>query len=295
MKKFRGTFTVLVTPFTKNDELDEEGLRNNIDWLIEQGIHGIDTSGSTAECAQLSEDERKEEIKITVDQVNGRVPVLAGTGGASTKETIKWTKYAKDVGADGAMIINPWYCLPNAEESFNHFKSVAETVDIPIMLYNNPDMSGVDMKSDLVVKLAEIDNISYIKESSSDILRVRDIIQLAGDKMAVFCGSDNWQFQTFVVGAKGWVSGMSHVVPKLASNLFELVDKKDIDGARKVYFKLAPLSRFMDFPNWVQRIKAALNMMGKAAGAPRKPRLPIKKEERACLQKILKDLRILPT
>jgi 4-hydroxy-tetrahydrodipicolinate synthase len=294
-KKFRGTYVPTTTPFTSKDKLDKDGLRSNIDWLIEQGVHGIICSGSTGEPAQLTEDERKDVIFLTVNYVNERVPVLAGTGAPSTWETIKWTKYAKDVGADGAMIINPWYAAPDQEELYQHFKAVVEAVDIPIMLYNNVSVSGVDVKAPTIARMADANIIRHIKDSSGDILRISEIRLHVGDRVTVFYGGDGFPFEAFMIGAEGWVTALGNIVPKMASELFTLaVDKRDIDAARKLYVKMAALCRFINSnTRWIQRVKAGLDLMGQSGGPLRKPRLSATAEEKAELRKILKDLKIV--
>lgn len=295
MKKFRGTFVVVTTPFGAFDTLDDEGLRGNIDWYIEEGIHGIVCTGSTGEFDCLSDDEREEVVKIVVDQVNHRVPVLAGSAGRSTSETVRWSKYAEDIGADGVMIAPPYYCLPSDDELFEHYKIVAEATDIPIMIYNNPFTTGVDMKPDLVAKCAEIENISYTKESSGDVKRVHRIIQLTGEKMTVFCGWDDLALESIVVGAQGWIAAVANIVPSMAKDLFELVaDEGDLLRGRQLYYRILPLCSFLEEGKFVQKTKAAQNMIGKTTGGlPRRPRLPITKEEEEKLKKIISDLGIL--
>jgi len=163
MGKLSGTFTVMVTPFTQDEQLDEKGFRKNIDWYIDEGIHGVICAASTGEFANLSKEEHRRVIDITVDQVNGKVPVIAGTAANSTREAIEMTRYAKDAGADVVIIVAPFYGLPAQEELYQHYRVISDEVDIPIMIYNNPWYTGVDMMPSLVERLSAIDNISYIK------------------------------------------------------------------------------------------------------------------------------------
>ena len=164
MKKLSGAFTVMVTPFTPDEALDTEGFRENIDWNIEEGIHGVICLGSTGEFANLTVDERKRIIDLTVDQVRGRVPIIAGTAANSTRETVEMTRYAKDAGVDAALIVAPFYGLPTQEDLYEHYKSISENVSIPIMVYNNPGFSGVDMLPPLIERLAAMITSCILKK-----------------------------------------------------------------------------------------------------------------------------------
>lgn len=293
MKEFKGTFVVTITPFTQDDILDEEGLRANIDWYIKEGIHGIACTGSTGEFVALTEQERKRIVEITIDQVNNRVPVLVGTCGCTTRDTIKWSKHARDAGADGIMIVHPYYHRPDDDELYEHYKKIAQAVDIPIMLYNNPFTTGVDASPELVARLAkEFDNISYVKESSGSIRRVQDIIRLAGDDMTVFCGDDTLAFESFVLGARGWIAASANLIPKKCAQLFELVEKGNITEARNLWFNILPLTNAVEgWGKFVQTNKKGLDLLGKAGGPSlRGPKLDLAKEQETELRKMLSDL-----
>ena len=293
MKKFEGTYVVTVTPMTSSEELNLEALGNNVEYFIENGVHGIVVGGSTGEFAALSVEEHKNIIDVVVDQVNGRIPVIAGTAACSTKLVIELTEYAQNAGADGAMIVPPFYTKLDEREVYEHFRTVAESVDIPIMLYNNPWTSKVDMQPSLIAKLAEIDNILYVKESTGDITRVWKIINLAGDKITVFCGSDNLALESFLMGARGWVCVAANIIPKHASRLYELACKeKDLEKARALYAEILPLLNFLEGTGkFSQLSKAGLEMSGRKAGPVRKPLLPIDGEEKHKLKIILKKIR----
>lgn len=290
----------MVTPFKKDGSLDEEALRQNIDWYIEQGAPGVICTWSTGEFETLSDDEFKRVIKVTVDQVNGRVPVIAGTSATSTWKAKELSKLAEDSGVDGVMVVPPYYYYPKEDEIIEHYREVAGAINIPIMVYNNPWTSKVDMKPPLIAELAEIDNVGYVKESSGDIRRVEQIIRLTGEKLIVFCGSDTLPFESFVLGAQGWVSVVANIIPKEAQRLFELVsiDKK-IDEARKLFFWMLPLLDFIeDSGKIAQAAKAALNILGEKEGVPkggypRKPRLPLNEEEEKKLRDILKEMKLI--
>ena len=295
MKELKGTFVVTVTPFTTEDNLDEEGLRENIDWYIQEGIHGIACTGSTGEFVALSEEEWERVTNITIEQVNHRVPVLVGTCGGqpTTKATIKRTKYAKDAGADGVFIVHPYYSRSLEDELYDHYKRIAEAVDIPIMIYNNPFATHVDALPELLARLAkDFANIAYIKESSGQVQRVQEIISLAGDHVAVFCGDDTLAFESFVLGAKGWIAASANIIPKKCAQLFELMEKGNIAEARNLWFKIVPLTSSVEgWGRLAQTAKKALDLLGRAGGpSPRGPKLDITKEQEAQLKKMLSDL-----
>ena len=293
MKELKGTFVVTVTPFTTEDNLDEEGLRGNIDWYIQEGIHGIACTGSTGEFVALSEEEWERVTNITIEQVNHRIPVLVGTCGPTTKDTIKRTQYAKDAGADGVFIANPYYQRPNEEEFYDHYKRITEAVDIPIMIYNNPLATHVDALPELLARLAKsFANIAYIKETSGRIQRVQEIISLAGDHVAVFCGDDTLAFESFLLGAKGWIAASANIIPKKCAQLFELMEKGNIAEARNLWFKILPLTSSVEgWGRLVQTIKKGLDLLGRTGGpSPRGPKLDITKEQEAQLKKMLSDL-----
>ncbi|MBS7639886.1 MAG: 4-hydroxy-tetrahydrodipicolinate synthase [Candidatus Bathyarchaeia archaeon] len=295
MKRFEGTYVVAVTPFKPNEELDLEALKENIDYYIENGVHGVIVCGSTSEFASLSIDEHKKVVEVAVDHVNGRVPVIAGTGACSTRQVIDLTRHAKDVGADGALIVPPFYTKPKENELYEHYRRIAESVDLPIMLYNNPFTSKIDMQPPFIAKLSELPNIEYVKESSGDITRVWRIINLTGGKMTVFCGSDNLALESFLMGARGWVCVAANIFPKHTSRLFELACRENnIEKARDLYNKLLPLLNFLEETGkFAQLAKAGLEMMGKRTGPPRGPLLPPSEEEKEELKEIIEKIKMV--
>ncbi len=293
MGKLRGTFAVMVTPFTQDEQLDEKGFRKNISWYIEEGIHGVICAASTSEFASLSDEELRRSIDITVEQVNGRVPVIAGTAANSTRKTIEMTRYAKNAGADAALIVAPFYGLPNQEELYQHYKSIAETVDIPIMLYNNPWYSGVDMLSSLIERLSTIDNISYIKESTGDIKRVHEIMRRCSDRIDVWCGWDDLALECFFMGCGGWVCPTANFMPKMTVELFTLVENREYNKAKELYFKMLPLLNYMEAGQLLGKVKEAMNIIGRTGGKPRRPFLPLTDSQKAELRKMLKEVGLI--
>lgn len=290
MKKLHGTMVVMVTPFTSKDKFDEKGFRKNLDWFISEGIHGVISTGSTSEFANLSVEELKRVIDVTVEHTAGRVPVMAGTAANSTKATIELTQHAQKAGADAALIVSPFYGLPNQEELYQHFKAVSENVDIQIMLYNNPWYSGADMMPETVARLAEFDNVVYIKESTADMRRVHEIQRLCGDKLEVWCGWDDLALECFLMGCKGWVCPTANFLPKMCAELFELAEAKKYDKAREMYFKLLPFLHYLESGQLLAKTKEAMNMVGRVGGKPRRPFLPLTPKQKAELKKMLQSI-----
>jgi len=292
LKKFEGTFVVTVTPMDSKEEIDSEALKNNVEYFIENKVHGIVVGGSTGEFVTLSIKEHKAIINDVVKQVNGRIPVIAGTAACSTNRVIELTEYAKNAGADGAMIVPPFYSKLNENELFEHFRTVAENVDIPIMLYNNPWTTKVDMQPSLIARLAEIENISYVKESTGDITRIWKILSLAGENITVFCGSDNIALESFIMGAKGWICVAANFIPKQVSRLYELACiERDFKKAQVLYKRLLPSLNFLeDTGKFAQLAKAGLEIVGRKAGPVRKPLLPATDKELQMFTTILNKI-----
>jgi len=293
MEKLRGTFTVMVTPFTPDEKLDKKGFCANIDWYIEEGIHGVICLGSTGEFANLTIEERKSIIDLTVDQVKGRVPIIAGTAANSTRETVEMTKYAQDAGADAALIVAPFYGLPTQEDLYEHYKAISENVSIPIMVYNNPGFSGVDMLPPLIERLAVLDNILYLKESTGDIKRVHELLRRCGDSIDIWCGWDDLAYEFFFLGCRGWVAPIANFMPKTAAELFALAEKKAYEEAKALFFKMLPLLSYLEEGQLLAKVKEAMNMIGKTGGKPRKPFLPITEEQKGELRRMLSEVGLI--
>jgi 4-hydroxy-tetrahydrodipicolinate synthase len=291
LARWFGVYAVVCTPFTENDEVDEGTLRRHLRFLLDAGVHGVIPTGSTSEFAALSEAERKRVADITLDEVRGRVPVVVGTAAVSTRDTIMYSQYAENAGADGVMIVPPYYCHPTERELYHHYEAVAESVHLPIMLYNNPWTSGVDMQPALVARLAEIENVAYVKESSGDMRRVSEITRLCGDRLTVFCGADNLALEMFAVGIQGWVAAPANAIPRQCVQLYELAAvKKDLDKARELYLKMLPYFTALESGQFVQYVKASLEILGKPIGAPRKPLLRPAEEDYRKLEGLLRAL-----
>ncbi|WP_279483673.1 4-hydroxy-tetrahydrodipicolinate synthase [Aureimonas sp. SK2] len=273
-KTFRGVYTVMITPFDKAGRLDVETLKAFTDWQVREGIHGLIPLGSTGEFLSLSEEERVEVARTVIETAAGRVPVLIGTGAEDTREAVRLTRQAEDLGADGVMIIPPFYSTPTDDELVHHYRTIAAATKLPIMVYNNPATANVDLKPDLVARIAEIGGCDYIKESTLEVTRVRDIIRKAGSNMTVFGGILG--FESFVEGAEGWVAVASNVAPRQMARIFELVkDENRVPEAHRLYLEWLPLIEAVGGHLYVGGTKALLGHMGFAVGEPRPPRLPL--------------------
>ena len=274
MKSFRGTYTVMITPSTPDGALDLPGLRRFVDWQIEQGIHGLIPLGSTGEFLSLSDEEAEAVAQTVIEQAAGRVPVLIGTGAEDTRQAIRLSRRAESLGADGVMIIPPFYSTPTEDELFHHYSMIGDAIGLPIMLYNNPATANVDLVPRIVARLSSIPNCRYIKESTLEVTRVRDIIRLCGERMTVFGGILG--FESFVEGAAGWVAVASNVAPGPLSRLFTLVaDEERVAEGRALYLRYLKLIEFVGGQRYVAGTKALLTHMGFAVGQPRPPRLPL--------------------
>ena len=290
---FRGTYSVMVTAFDEHGAVDLDAQKRFTEWQIGGGIHGLVPLGSTGEFLSMTDAERHEVARVVIECAAGRVPVLVGAGAERTEDVIRYAREAEALGADGVMIIPPFYSTPTEEELVRHYARVADAIGIPIMLYNNPATANVDLTPPLVARLSEIDGVDYIKESTMDVTRVRDILDLCGDRMAVFGGIMG--FESFVNGAVGWVSVGSNVMPTEFARLFALTaDERDYDAARALYARLLPLIRLVGGHRYVSATKSALAMLDQPVGEPRSPRLPTPAAELADVERVLRAVGALP-
>lgn len=293
VKKYRGVFAVICTPFNEKGDLDEAALRRHIRYLVDQcGVHSIIPTGSTGEFAFLNEAERLQVMEITLDEVNNKVPVYIGAAACSTRETVRYAQCAEKAGADGVMVVSPYYGSLSQEELYEHFSTLARSISIPIIVYNNPGTSGSDILPPLVARLAEFDNIAAIKESSGVMQRVSEIMRLCGDKIEVLCGCDTLVLEMFQMGVEGWVAAPANLIGELCVQLYELaVEQKDFAKAQELYFKVLPLmDLFESSGKYVQLAKAGLTMRGMPIGNPRKPLLPPEPRLLERLREILDSL-----
>lgn len=259
---FSGTFTAIVTPF-KDGKLDEAALKGLIRFGIDGGVTGFVPCGTTGESPTLSHDEHNRVVEITVKEVAGQVKVIAGTGSNSTLEAIALTRHAKSVGADGALMVSPYYNKPTQEGMYQHFRSVAEAVDIPIVLYNIQGRTSVNIENSTMEKLSRIPNITGVKEASGSILQMSEVIRLCGSDFDVLSGDDQMTFPLMALGGKGVISVVTNIVPNKMSYLVRSMLDGQIDKARQMHFEIFELCQAMFVETNPIPVKAALGLMGK--------------------------------
>ena len=289
---FKGSIVAIVTPF-KNGKVDENALGDLINWHIKQGTDAIVPCGTTGESATLDYEEHYRVIQFTVEAVNKRVPVIAGTGGNATDETIMITQEAKKAKADAALIVAPYYNKPTQEGLYRHYKAVAEAVKIPIVLYNVPGRTAVNMLPSTVARLAEIKNIVAIKEATGDMKQVSEVIRLCGNKITVLSGDDFTTLPLMALGGKGVISVVANVAPKLVSQMCALWANGKFDEARKLHYKLEPLNASMFIETNPIPVKTALAMMGKIQEEFRLPLCEMAPANKEKLRKVLKDMKLV--
>ena len=258
---FSGAMTALVTPF-KNNALDEEAYRNFIEFQITEGIHGLVPCGTTGESATLSHEEHERVIEICIDQAKGRVPVLAGAGSNNTIEAIRLTRFAKKAGADGALLITPYYNKPTQEGLYQHFRHIAENVAIPQILYNVPGRTACDMLPETVERLAKVANIIGIKEATGDLQRAQDILNRVSSDFLVYSGDDATAVELMLMGGKGNISVTANVAPRAMAELCAAAMRGDAATARAINERLMPLHKNLFIESNPIPVKWALHEMG---------------------------------
>ncbi len=292
MGKLTGVYVVLVTPFTKDGDVDYDGLRKNVRWLAEQGVHGVIPLGSTGEFASLDDDQKERITQTVIAAAGGKIPVVVGSSAETTEKAIYYAKRAKDLGAAGALVLPPWYYTPDPEEIVHHYTRISEAVDLPIIIYNNPFTSKVDIEPPTVARLAELPNIVAIKESSGNMRRIAEIRTLTNDGIGIFCGWEDMAYESFVMGAQGWVCVIGNVVPRMAVDLFELITvKNDLAAAWELYKKMLPFLRYLEYAGKTQKaLKYALDKMGLAGGYCSSPKLPLSDADKAEVDQLIQGM-----
>ncbi|UCE84316.1 MAG: 4-hydroxy-tetrahydrodipicolinate synthase [Deltaproteobacteria bacterium] len=286
---FTGVLPAVVTPFKKG-EVDEESLRELIEFQVGNGVHGIVPCGTTGESATLSHEEHERVVEIAVDQVKGRVPVVAGTGSNNTAEAIRLTAHAKKAGADGVLMISPYYNKPTQEGIYQHYKKVAQEVAIPIVVYNIPGRTASNIEPTTFARMAEIDNIVGVKEASGSMKQITEIIRLCGDKLTVVSGEDFLTYPLMAVGGKGVICVVANLVPQDMADLCNLLLAGEFEKAKPLYYRLLPLCHAMFYETNPAPVKAALEMMGKiSSGEVRLPLAPMSEDNR---NKVRKELEV---
>lgn len=285
---FKGSIVALITPF-KNGAIDEEKLRQLVESQIENGTDGIVPCGTTGEASTLDYDEHMDVINIVIHQTNKRVPVIAGTGSNSTAEAIELSQKAKNLGADGVLLVTPYYNKPSQEGLYRHFMAIADSVAIPQVLYNVPGRTGVNMLPKTVARLAEHDNIVAIKEATGSLQQASEVLDLCGDKLNVLSGDDFITFPIMACGGKGIISVVANIMPREVAALVDAFFNGDMAEARRLHLHLFKISNAMFIETNPVPVKTAAALMGKCSDELRLPLAPLSDANHALLHSVMKS------
>jgi len=289
--RFPGVIPAVTTPFDDRGAVDAAALEGNLAWMLEAGVHGLVATGTMGEAGSLSAAERRLVVETVVKTAAGGVPVIAGVSAGTAAAAIDHATDAAKAGADALMMLPPLGYRADEREIEAFYAAVAGATGLPLMLYNNPEASGVDLPAELIVALGDrIDAIVAVKECSGDARRIPAILNASGGDLEVLVGGDDWPLEGFCAGATGWVSGVAVVAPRECRMLYEQCAAADLDAARALYARLLPLARFDMTPKLVQYFKAAQDAVGRSGGPCRPPRLPLLDAERDQLDAALRAL-----
>ena len=271
---FKGSYSVTITPTFGNGKIKVKSLEKYFNWQIKKKIGGLIILGSTGEFLSISDQNRLKMINESVSIIDNRVPLLVGTAAENTYDAIRYSVEAQAQNADGVMIIPPFYSTPTPEELINHFKMISKEIDIPMMIYNNPATSNIDITPDIFAELSKIKKVKYCKESTMDVTRVKEIDKQSKGKIKVFGGIMG--YESYLNGAIGWVSVPSNSVPQECTNIYENIKiKKNFENAKKIYDKITPIIKLVGKHFYVAATKYMLNLMGFDVGKPLLPRLDL--------------------
>ena len=286
---FKGSYSVTITPTSDDGKIKVKSLEKYFNWQIKKKIGGLIILGSTGEFLSISDQNRAKMIKESASIIENRVPLLVGTAAENTYDAIKYSVEAQAQNADGVMIIPPFYSTPTPEELINHFKMISKEIDIPIMVYNNPATSNIDITPEIFAELAKIKNVNYCKESTMDVTRVKEIDKQSNGKIKVFGGIMG--YESYLNGAVGWVSVPSNIVPQECTNIYENIKiKKNFENAKKIYDKITPVIKLVGKHFYVAATKYMLNLMGFDVGKPLLPRLDLSESKKSECRKVFKQL-----
>ena len=292
-QNIQGSIVALVTPMFEDGSVDWKSLEKLVEWHVEQGTNAIVAVGTTGEPSTLSMSEHTQVIKEIIRVVNKRIPVIAGTGANSTHEAIELTQEAQTLGADAALLVTPYYNKPTQEGLYQHFKAIAETVDLPIIVYNVPGRTGVDMLNETVLRLADIPNIIAVKDATGNTERGKELIDALNGRMAVFSGDDATAAELIRLGAQGNISVTANVVPKLMSELCAAALQGNQEVAEQINNKIANLNNILFCESNPIPVIWALHEMGKIGSGIRLPLTPLAEQYRTPLRDALKDVGII--
>ncbi len=289
---FRGSIVALVTPF-KDGLVDKNKLVELVEWHIKNGTSGIVPCGTTGESATLSHDEHNDVVETVVLAAKKRIPIIAGTGSNNTKEAILLTQHAKKIGADGALIIAPYYNKPTQNGMYEHFKTIADNSDIPIILYNIASRTGVNMEVSLIQKLSKIKNIVGIKEASGNLTQMSDIIEACGENFALLSGDDALTLPVMSIGGRGVISVLANIIPRDVANFVQSFEKGDLQKAKEYHYKMNQLVKAMFIETNPIPVKKAMELLGLCSSEMRLPMLAMQNENVEKLKQAMKNYGLL--
>lgn len=297
MTTFRGLYPPLITPFDRTGSVDEQALRDHVDFVIENGADGFCAGSSTGEFMNLTREEWEQVLQVCKEANGGRVPMLAGSGDMATAATVERSRFAEALGCDGLLIIPPWYQVHTMREVYAHYKAVHDAVSVPIMIYNNPPVAGINLTLEVLTRLTNDGIVQYIKDANSDPYMLARLKMTVGDKLGIFYGHDNNALGAFAFGATGWVSGSGNFDPARLSRIVHLcIDDGDFVEARKLWYEVMPfvdlvtVGRNGERPDWIAVIKRGMELRGRRVGTVRPPMLPLSEEMDRLVQQVVASL-----
>lgn len=285
-----GIFVPHVTPFTRDGDIDEEALRTCVRFWVESKVSGLVPCGSNGEAPYLSREERGKVIEIVLDEANDKVPVIAGTGSMSTKETIMFTEDAKNLGANAVLVVTPFYFKLSNKEIYEHYATLLETIDMPVILYSVPKFTGFSLEQNVISQLAsKHENVVGVKDSGGSIDAITETIRLVGDKISVLAGATPVTLPTLMLGGTGAVLAVANVFPDICNGLYEAFRKGDYEEASKLQRRISYVNDVLvKRHNQLSAIKTALQLQGLPGGYPRRPALPLEGEEKKDIENLLR-------
>ena len=293
--ELEGIFIPNVTPFDRHGEIDSGALLNLVDYWLGTGVSGLVVNASTGEAPYLSRDEKNMLLKLVLDKVGGGARVIAGTGAAGTRETIELTRDAKDLGADAALVVTPFFYRPSDEELFQHFASLLASVDMPVVLYNVPKFTGYSINPRVIGRIAsECSNLVGVKDSSGSPGAMAETIRLVGDRLSVLSGSADMVLPTLSLGGRGGIVAVANVIPETCVGLYGAYNKGDLKEACRLQLRTSFVNKVLVREHsQIAAIKAALNFIGRPAGYPRQPLRPLPQAEEQEVREALKLMELL--
>jgi len=283
----------MITPLNRDGDVDVEGLRQITRFLIDGGVHGLFPLGTIGEGPKFDREERKKIISTVVNEAGKKVPVVPGSGGMTTRDTIMYAKDAKDAGADAAVIHPPWYFHPTPEALLDHYEKIADNVELPIILYNIPPFAGYEIPVETVVKASEHENIIGIKDSSGSILYYQQLLARCPERLDVIQGYGSLFLPSLSLGGRAAMAGEANIIPKIVVGVYENFVKGDLESARRLHFKIVALTQVFNYGTFPDGIKEAMNMVGLRAGHVRKPSVALSDSQKKLIGQVLREIGLL--